>query len=992
MSEQPVNFDAAISQQNGTAARVHRSDPDIVKRLNVFASAAAILTMVVGLSVLTGWTLHIAALLTWGAGTAMVPNTAACFLLAGISLWLQRTEVSGPYSAARKLSAKAAAGIISLVASLTLAERLFPWDPGIDRLLLVGPVFTETANARAIMSPITATVFLLISFALAGIDWRTRGKVWVAELFCLGTAIATLLGLCGLIVAPSGSRFSVALPTLAAFFAMTAGLLCSRATWAMGGLLTQQSAGGRLLRGGLPAASLGLALVVWLISRFLLAEVQLTWVKLSMLAVLAGATVAGFIGWTAFVVDHSDDEQNQLEPVLNDGQEQRQRHVAQVEEPEADIRLQRRVKLGVAAAVLLTGLLGLLSWGMVEQAGVDADWVARTQAVSTALEATLRHMLDVETGARGFALSGEARFLEPYEAGRYEVGVDLETVRTLMADSAQEQRLDVLHGQVKTMLEASVALVRTRQISGQIESVAELDQGKRFMDAIRATVQGMERKEKELLERRTKRARATRQLTGSAIGLGSIFEIIFLSIAGITVSRGVGVSTRARTHIKALNADLEGRVEQRTAALQSEVAVRQRAEERSAQLAVELSHQAEELARSRQALEGQKMMLQSVLNSTGEGLIAADEQGKFILWNPAAAKIVGLGMDSMSPEEWSAHYGAYLPDQVTPLPLEQNPLFRAIHGEVSTAEIFMHNPVLNRGIWIESNGTPLRDQHGVARGGVIALRDITQRRADGLEIRKLNDELEDRIAKRTAQLEAANQELEAFSYSVSHDLRTPLRHIAGFSRILVNDFSPEMGAEARAHLRHIEDAVGRLGLLVDALLGLARLGRQSLRLRPSELNPIVDEVITMLRAECEGRDVEWRIGKLPALECDPILMGQVFQNLLGNALKYSRGRAKAVIEVGSIKRPGEAAIIFVRDNGAGFDLKYAEKLFTVFKRFHTESEFEGTGVGLAIVHRIIQKHGGIIWAEAEADHGATFYFALQAAEQIGTAPTATAAS
>jgi len=176
------------------------------------------------------------------------------------------------------------------------------------------------------------------------------------------------------------------------------------------------------------------------------------------------------------------------------------------------------------------------------------------------------------------------------------------------------------------------------------------------------------------------------------------------------------------------------------------------------------------------------------------------------------------------------------------------------------------------------------------------------------------------------------------------------------------------------------------------LLGLARLGRQSLRLRPSELNPIVDEVITMLRAECEGRDVEWRIGKLPALECDPILMGQVFQNLLGNALKYSRGRAKAVIEVGSIKRPGEAAIIFVRDNGAGFDLKYAEKLFTVFKRFHTESEFEGTGVGLAIVHRIIQKHGGIIWAEAEADHGATFYFALQAAEQIGTAPTATAAS
>jgi signal transduction histidine kinase/CHASE3 domain sensor protein len=992
MSEQPVNFEAATSQQTDIPAHVHRSDPDIVKRLNVFASAAAILTMVIGLSALTGWTLHIAALLNWGSGTAMVPNTAACFVLAGLSLWLQRKEGSGPYSAARKPSAKAAAGIIILVASLTLAEQLFSWDPGIDRLLLLGPVFTQTAHARAIMSPITATAFLLIGFALTGIDWRTRRKVWVADLFCLGAAIATLWGLCCLSLTPVGSPFRVAIPTLIAFSAVTAGLLCSRATWALGGMLSRQSPEGRLLRGALPAALLGLPLGAWLISELLFAEVQFTWVKLSMLALLAGAAVAGFIGWTAFAVDRRDDEQEELEPVLTIGQEKRHRHVAQVEEPEANVRLQRQVKLSVAGAVLLTGFLGLLSWAMVGQAGKDAERVARTNAVSTALEITLRHLLDVETGARGFALTGEAPFLEPYDAGRYGVGADLERARTLIVDSAQQRLLGVLQGQAKTVLEASAALVTARRLSGHIETVAELEQGKRFMDAVRATVQEMESQEHELLERRTERAQATRQSTSSAVGLGLIFEFIFLSIAGITVSRQVGVSSRARKQIKALNADLERRVEQRTAALQSEVSVRKRAEEQSAQLAVELSQQAEEVVRSQQALEVHKLMLQSVLNSMGEGLIAADEQGKLILWNPAAGKIVGLGAASVSPEEWSAHYGAYLPDQVTPLPAEQNPLFRAVHGEVSTAEIFLHNPALERGIWIETNGTPLRDQHGVARGGVIAFRDITQRRADGLEIRKLNDELEDRIAKRTAQLEAANHELEAFSYSVSHDLRTPLRHIAGFSRILVNDFGPGMGVEARANLRHIEDAVGRLGLLVDALLGLARLGRQSLRLRHSELNPIVEEVISMLRPEYEGRAVEWRIAKLPALDCDPILLGQVFQNLLGNALKYSRGRAKAVIEVGSIQRPGEAAIIFVRDNGAGFDLKYAEKLFTVFKRFHAESEFEGTGVGLATVQRIIKKHGGMIWAEAEADHGATFYFALQTAEQIGTAPTATAAS
>ena len=201
-----------------------------------------------------------------------------------------------------------------------------------------------------------------------------------------------------------------------------------------------------------------------------------------------------------------------------------------------------------------------------------------------------------------------------------------------------------------------------------------------------------------------------------------------------------------------------------------------------------------------------------------------------------------------------------------------------------------------------------------------------------------------------------------------------------------------MAVEAQGHLQRIEDAVSRMGQLIDALLKLAVLRRQPLQLRRSELNPIVDEVVSMLQPECEGRDVEWRVAKLPALDCDPILMAQVFQNLLGNAMKYSRDRAKALIEVDSIQQPGKPPVIFVRDNGAGFNLKYAEKLFGVFQRFHTTSEFEGTGVGLATVHRIIQKHGGMIWAEAEPDHGATFYFALQTTDQIETTPNARAAS
>jgi light-regulated signal transduction histidine kinase (bacteriophytochrome) len=264
-----------------------------------------------------------------------------------------------------------------------------------------------------------------------------------------------------------------------------------------------------------------------------------------------------------------------------------------------------------------------------------------------------------------------------------------------------------------------------------------------------------------------------------------------------------------------------------------------------------------------------------------------------------------------------------------------------------------------------------------------ANRDVTERKQAQERIQQLNSELEQRVIERTVQLEAANKELEAFSYSVSHDLRAPLRAVDGFSQAVLEDYGPQLPEECRQDLQTIRNGAQKMGQLIDDLLTFSRLSRLPLSKRTVDTSKLVRSVLGDLNHQRQGRQVDVRIADLPPCQADPALLKQVWINLLSNALKYTGKRDDALVEIGCGQDKGQN-VFFVRDNGTGFDMQYAHKLFGVFQRLHRAEDYEGTGVGLAIVQRVIHRHGGRVWAESKLNCGATFYFTLDGEPKLCT--------
>ncbi len=339
--------------------------------------------------------------------------------------------------------------------------------------------------------------------------------------------------------------------------------------------------------------------------------------------------------------------------------------------------------------------------------------------------------------------------------------------------------------------------------------------------------------------------------------------------------------------------------------------------------------------------------------------------------NRALCEILGYSQDQLSIRTWReiTH-----PEDIESSARLIDSLFAGERDSARFTQRFIHKD--GSIVWADVGMVSRRDKQGKTSHLMTGVIDITRRKQAEAELCKLNEELEKRVHDRTSQVEAVNCELEAFSYSVSHDLRAPLRHICGFVGRLKKTLGPTLPGQARHYLDQIADAADQMGRLIDDLLVFSRMGRTELRRGAVDLHRLVLDVIRELEPELKGRNVLWSTGPLPVVQADPPMLRQVMLNLLSNAIKYTRPRDPARIQVGS--RPGSPGetVIFVCDNGVGFDMTYLDKLFGVFQRLHTDQEFEGTGIGLASVRRVIARHGGRTWAEGKPGQGATFYFSL----------------
>jgi PAS domain S-box-containing protein len=566
----------------------------------------------------------------------------------------------------------------------------------------------------------------------------------------------------------------------------------------------------------------------------------------------------------------------------------------------------------------------------------------------------LQILVDAETGMRGYIITGDRRFTAPYQRSVAELPEQLNRLEELVADNPKQ--LKQAHHITAEAAEKLFFIKQNEQLVDagfQQDAIAQVKsgEGRRLIDAARQQITLFLEEEERLDSQRQLALEASWQQFNWLLTGGMLIASLLMLLLAFFFSRGI--TQRLLTLTGNAQALADGR----------ELALPLEGEDEIAHLDQTFHHMAGALA-----LAAQKE--RALVENASDIICSLDGEGKFVNMNPASLKLWGY-----QPEEIiGQHYSQFVVVEDLGKSAAAESRVQLGHDLTDFENRFVHRDGTE--VWMTWSVTWSESQ----RLMFCVARDITARkRAEALA-----EQHKRALEETAAELTTINKELEAFSYSVSHDLRAPLRHIDGFASMLQKSAGPALDEKGRHYLNIISAAARQMGQLIDDLLAFSRIGRAEMSTTTISLEELFRQVQAELQSEQNGRKVNWQINPLPQVQADPSMLRLVIVNLLSNALKYTRNCPQAHIEIGSLNEQPDQANIFVRDNGAGFDMKYVEKLFGVFQRLHSVSEFEGTGIGLANVRRIIHRHGGKTWAEGKVNQGATFYFSLPLAKR-GTA-------
>ena len=695
------------------------------------------------------------------------------------------------------------------------------------------------------------------------------------------------------------------------------------------------------------------------------------------------------------------------------------------------LSLERRIQIGFGIAVAIIVAVGAAALRSTEATVDSARGVAHALEVRAELEAGFADLIEAETGVRGYVITGDTSYLAPYHSARTSLSSRLAGLRAQTADNpAQQRRLDSLEALVATRLARFQWTIDTRRTGGLAAAGRAVigGRGQELMRLVRGVVTQMEDDEAQLLAQRSAALQARVRLARLTAWTGVLVALALASLASVLVGHGMAGRRVAEERLRLLvgsvrdyaiymvdpagyvgswNAGAE-RIKGyapaeilgqhfarfftpedvaagRPAAVLHAAAAEERYEEENWRVRkdgsrfwadvvitalrddrgkllgfAKVTRDLTERRRAEQALRASEERFRILAATANDAILSADRHGNITYFNPGAERIFGFASDEVIGRSLTA----LMPER-----------FRDAHRTglaryVATGEARVIGKTVElAGRRKDETEFPLElSLASWTQGAEVAftaiIRDITARK-----------EAEDTLRRYASQLEVANQELEAFCYSVSHDLRAPLRSLDGFSEALLDDYRDRLDDTGRDFLQRVRAASQRMGTLIDDLLSLSRVTRGEVQVEEVDLSALAAAAAADLKKTDPARDVTFAIAPHLVVRADAGLMRIVLQNLLGNAWKFTGKRSSARVEVGSMAHDGRRAF-FVRDDGAGFDMAYAAKLFGAFQRLHAAAEFPGSGIGLATVQRIIHRHGGQVWAEGAPDRGATFYFTL----------------